>query len=113
MNDQWVKLDPLSVLGPIKRSNGSDLALGAQRIQNFEKIGLLSRNMIYTVAIENASNAACFSNFYEFMADQDLKLYSIAVFGLLGSLNGLDPENGTHKVQKCRSNGFEFFSQFS
>lgn len=64
MNDQQFKFDLLAFLGFTKRSNDSDLALGAQRIQKFEKVERLSPNFIYTIVIKNVSNGSAFFSYF-------------------------------------------------
>lgn len=60
MNNQWMKLEPLAILGFLKRMNSSDLALEAHMIPNFEKTGLLLQLMEYTAASVYTSNSSTF-----------------------------------------------------
>lgn len=55
-----MKFGPLTILGLLKRINGSDLALEADKIQKFEKPRLPSQLVKYTVATVYSSKGSTF-----------------------------------------------------
>ena len=55
-----MKFGPVAILRLLKRINGSDLALEANKIQNFEKPRLPSQLVKYTVATVYSSKGSMF-----------------------------------------------------